>query len=215
MRTKALLLTAAVSAVGVASSMAQTVYSVNIVGYVNKTVGNGLSLIANQLNHTPNNGVATVIGTPAGPVTVSKFNPTAGNFDLAIYDADAGGWSDPTSMVLNPGQAAFVDNATGNPLPLTFVGEVQLNSTLNIKAGLDAYSSVIPQAGDLNALQFPTPPGPMTLFKFNGSAFDPFIYDLDAGGWSPGVPSVAIAEGFFIDNGATAFNWSRNFPVGP
>jgi hypothetical protein len=196
--------------------MAQSVYSVNIVGYVNKTLGTGLSLIANQLNHTPNNGVATVIGTPSGPVTVSKFVPATGNFDLAIYDVDAGGWSDPTSMVLNPGQAAFIDNATGSPLPLTFVGEVQLNSSISISKGLDAYSSVIPQAGDFNALQFPTPPGPITVFKFNGAAFDPFIYDLDAGGWSPGVPSVAIAEGFFIDNGSgVAFSWNRNFPVGP
>lgn len=218
MRTKALLLTAALGVAGIASSMAQAVYSVNIVGYVNKTLPSGLSMFANQLNATPNNRVSTLIPTAPGSITVSKFNRSAGNFDLAIFDPDAGGWNDPTSMVLNPGQGAFMDNASGAPLPLTFVGEVQLSSTVNIQTGLDIYSSVIPQAGDLNAIQFPTPPaGVLSLFKFNGSAFDTFVYDADSGGWSPSVPTVAIGESFFIDNPAANgnFPWTRNFPVGP
>jgi hypothetical protein len=217
MRTKALLLTAAIGAVGIASSMAQAVYSVNIVGYVNKTLPTGLSMFANQLNATPNNRVTTLIPTAPGSITVSKFNPATGNFDSAIFDTDAGGWNDPSNMILNPGQGAFMDNATGSALPLTFVGEVQLTSTVNIHTGLDVYSSVIPQAGDLNAIQFPVPPGSLSLFKFNGSAFDTFVFDSDAGGWSPSVPSVAIGESFFVDNPAStgAFSWSRTFPVGP
>src|SRR6478672_7317898 len=47
MRTKTLLLTAALAAVGVSSSMAQ-VYSVNVVGYVNKSVPKGFYMLANQ-----------------------------------------------------------------------------------------------------------------------------------------------------------------------
>ena len=96
MRTKTLLLTAALSAAGLLSASAQTaVYSVNIVGYINKTLGTGLSLIANQLNATPDNSVPTLFGTPAGSVTVSKFNKSRGNFDSAVYDPDSG-WSLPT-----------------------------------------------------------------------------------------------------------------------
>src|SRR5258707_15596446 len=59
MRTKTLFLTAAFSAAGMATSMAQTVYSVNIVGYINLPIVHGLSLVANQLNASPNNSVVS------------------------------------------------------------------------------------------------------------------------------------------------------------
>jgi hypothetical protein len=216
MRTKALLLTAAVGAVGIASSMAQAVYSVNIVGYVNKTLPPGLSMIANQLNATPNNRVTNLIPAPTGALSVSKFVPASGNFVAATYDTDAG-WDDPTSMVLNPGQGAFVDNPNP-PMPVTFVGEVQLSSTINIHSGLDIYSSPIPQAGDLNAIGFPAIPSgqQLALFKFNGSSFNNFSYDEEAGGWQPSVPTVAIGESFFIDNGQNpTLVWNRTFTVGP
>jgi hypothetical protein len=217
MRTKALLLTAALGVAGIASSMAQTVYSVNIVGYINKTLPNGLSLIANQLNHTPDNRVETVIGIPNGTVRVSKFNPAAGNFQLAVYDTDAGGWSNPDNITLNPGQGAYVDNVTGAPLPLTFVGEVQLTSSLSIHKGLDIYSSVLPQGGDLNQLQFPIPGAGLTrLLKFTGTSFTEYQFDSDVGAWNPAVPTLAIADAFWVDNAtADALTWARSFPVGP
>jgi hypothetical protein len=216
MRTKTLLLTAALSAFGVASSMAQTVYSVNIVGYINKTLPLGLSLIGNQLNHTPNNTVPTVMGSPAGFVTVSKFQAAAGNYLSSAWDPENGFWTDP-AMTMNPGEAVFVDNNSGGPLPLTFVGEVQLSSSLNIKQGLEAYSSVLPIAGDLNVLQFPVPAaGIVSLFKFNGTGYDGYSYDSENGFWGPSVPTIAIAEGFFVDNNSgAAMTWTRNFTVGP
>src|SRR6185369_17551314 len=65
MRTK-LLAAAAILAAGIASSMAQSnVYSLNVVGYVNRTfVGGGLfSLTANPLN-TTNNTLGGVFGLP-------------------------------------------------------------------------------------------------------------------------------------------------------
>jgi hypothetical protein len=215
MRTKALLLTAAIGAVGIASSMAQAVYSVNIVGYVNKTLPGGLSMIANQLNATPNNRVTTLIPAPTGPLSVSKFVPASGNFVTATFDTDLG-WDDPTSMVLNPGQGAFVDNPNP-PMPVTFVGEVQLSSTINIHAGLDIYSSPLPQAGTLNDIGFPAIPSGqlLTLFKFNGTAYTTFSYDEEVGGWQPIVPSVAIGESFFIDNPGATIVWNRTFTVGP
>jgi hypothetical protein len=46
-------------------------------------------------------------------MSVSKFNPTTGTFDQAAYDPDSGGWNDPTSMTLSPGEAAFLDNKSG------------------------------------------------------------------------------------------------------
>ena len=187
MKTKALLLAGAIGAAGIAASMAQPVYSVNIVGYVNLTIRSGLSMIANQLNGTPDNRVTTLIPAPPFALAVSKFVPASGNFVSATYDTDAG-WDDPSSMVLNPGQGAFVDNPNP-PMPVTFVGEVQLNSTINIHSGLDIYSSPIPIAGDLNDIGFPPipPDRQITLFKFNGTGFDNFSFDAEAGGWQPGA----------------------------
>ena len=54
MRTKVLLGLAAL-AVGLSTSIAQNVYSLNVVGYINITVaGGGYTLCANQLNNGTN-----------------------------------------------------------------------------------------------------------------------------------------------------------------
>jgi hypothetical protein len=150
---------------------------------------------------------------------VFKFNAATGNYDQSFFDPDVGAW-DNTSMVLNPGQGAFIDNS-GPPHSVTLVGEVQLNSTVVIHPGFDAYSSVIPRSGPLDAanMNFPTPGEAITVFRFNGTGYTQYFFDPDSAGWQPpnGVPSVNIAEAFFIDNSSatTALNWTVNFPVGP
>ena len=73
MRTKTLLLTAALTAAGVATSMAQ-VYSVNMVGYINQSIPQGFSMIANQLNASPDNKVTTLLPAPPASTSVFKFN---------------------------------------------------------------------------------------------------------------------------------------------
>ena len=62
MRTKTLVLAAVLSAAGIASSLAQAVYSVNVVGYINLTLKPGLNLITAQLKGT-NQNVNTLIAT--------------------------------------------------------------------------------------------------------------------------------------------------------
>jgi len=208
-----MLVSALLVAAGITTSTAQAVYSVNIVGYINKPLPHGLSLIANQLNASPDNKVQTLFGTPVASLTVFKFNPTSGNFDQAASDPDLG-WTDSTGMVLNPGEGAFVDNG-GDPFTLTLVGEVKLSSTVNIHAGLDTYSSVIPQSGPISTLGFPIPPAPLTVYKFNGRTFDSFAFDPDAAAWSPSEPSLNIGEGIFIDNAGALLAWTRTFTVGP
>jgi len=218
MRTKALLLAAALSAVGVASSMAQApVYSVNIVGYINKTLPTGLSMVANQLNATPNNSVQQLFGTPSGPVTVYKFNGVG--YNQASYDPDLGWDGGGATILLPPGSGAFADNQSGAALPLTFVGEVQLVSSNPVKPGLGVYSSVIPRAGTLDQLGFPVAPAnPLTIYKFNGTGYDQTSFDPDLG-WSTASglpPAVAISDAFFIDNqGNTDIPWNVSFTVGP
>ncbi len=208
-----MIVSALLVAAGITTSTAQAVYSVNIVGYINKPLPPGLSLISNQLNASPDNKVQTLFGSPAGQVTVYKFNATAGNFDQAAWDPDSG-WADATSMVLNPGDGAFVDNG-GDAFTLTLVGEVKLSSTVNIHPAIDTYSSVIPQSGLISTLGFPTPTAQVTVYKFNGTAFDSFAFDPDSAAWSPTEPSLNIAEGIFIDNTGPVLAWTRTFTVGP
>lgn len=191
MNARTVLLVATLSTVGMASAIAQTpVYSVNVTGYISHTIPHGPSTLANQLNASPNNTVANLLGSPAGAITVFKFNPATGNYDQAFYDPDSIAW-DNTTMVLNPGQGAFIDNS-GPDYPVTLLGEVQLVSSVIIHPGFDAYSSVIPRSGPLDTMNFPDFGCAFTVFRFNGTGYTQYFSDPDSGGWQPpnGVPSV-------------------------
>src|SRR5260370_29583257 len=87
MRTKTLVLTAAISAAALATSMAQ-IFSVNAVGYVKGTIpANNLILTANPLNQ-PNNDLNLILplkddGSQDG-VLIYRFNPATGAYRNAI-----------------------------------------------------------------------------------------------------------------------------------
>jgi hypothetical protein len=197
--------------------MAQSpVYSVNIVGYINKTLNSGLSLVANQLNASPDNSVATLMPNP-GAVTVYKF--VGSSFVGNAFDLD-NGWGDPT-MPLAPGEGFFIDNATGGPLQLTFVGEVALSKTVNLTSGLGIYSSTVPKTGTLDStpgtgLGFPAPTDNITVYKWTGSGYDGIAFDLDNGWPGPGGagPTLNISEAVFIDS-AIPIAWTQTLTVGP
>src|SRR5947209_7927276 len=91
MRTKTLLLVAALSAAGALTSTAQ-VFSVNMVGYINLNIPKNFSLIANQLNNQPNNTIATLLPAPPDGTVVYKFDPASG-FSSEAYDAGLHAWT--------------------------------------------------------------------------------------------------------------------------
>ncbi|HWN94592.1 MAG TPA: hypothetical protein VNT99_06150, partial [Methylomirabilota bacterium] len=98
MRTKTLLLSAAVLAAGLAASTAQSVYSVNAVGYVNIVVTNGYNLITNPLNGT-NNNINTIIPVAPQDSIVLRWSNQNQNFASADTYFDLGdpalnGWYD-------------------------------------------------------------------------------------------------------------------------
>lgn len=64
MRTKTLILSAMIGVAGIASSFAQNVYSVNVVGYINLTLTTPFSMIANQLDNLQGNLVKDLIPAP-------------------------------------------------------------------------------------------------------------------------------------------------------
>src|SRR2546426_805740 len=122
MRTKTLLLTAALTAAGALTSMAQ-VYSVNIVGYINLSIPRGFSMIANQLNATPDNTLETLMPTMPEGTIIYKFNPALrgglGAYDQYQWSADTSGWAPITANPPHPlptpnvGESFFF--ASGNP----------------------------------------------------------------------------------------------------
>jgi hypothetical protein len=207
MRTKTLLLTAALAVAGTLSSMAQ-VYSVNAVGYVNVNVPPGFSMIANPLNASTNTITALFGAAPDGTV-IYKFNPATGTYTSNLKDF--GEWSIPNDTLV-PGEGAFIRNNGTQPFTVTFVGEVmQGNLTNAIPNGFSIKSSMVPQSGQLDTvLGFPAVDGD-TIYRFNNTTGTYTSSVRDFGEWSTN-PVPAVGESFFVfKNGAAT--WTRQFSV--
>jgi hypothetical protein len=224
MRTKTILLSAILGAISGVSLMAQ-VYSLNAVGYINVTVPNGFSIIANQLN-TTNNNVSPLLDSQLGDgnhdgCRVYKFNGSSytglqvDSFNSPPWDGDA------PHTTMNPGEAVFFLNTTGAPFTITFVGTVlQGNLTNSIPAGFSLISSLVPQAGALDTslgltevdgdrvYQFVNSAG--AYQSYQGDSFNSPPWDAPNG--APLAPTVAVGEGFFYQAGG-AEAWVRNFSV--
>lgn len=211
MRTK-LLLGAAIIAAGAISAMAQNVYSLNVVGYVNRTCpGNGgFTLLANPLDSHTNtlNGVLAA-ALPTGS-KVLKWNGTS--FD--VNQKTATGWLPPTAgtKTLNPGEGFFVQTPNpGADLTLTFVGDVLQGSlTNNYTAAYTLSGNLFPDSGTLTSLGM-TPPTGDKIMLWNGASYN--IFQKTATGWLPPAgPSINVADGFFV-NAPAPFSWVRNVTV--
>jgi hypothetical protein len=223
MRTKTLLLIAAVGAASVASSMAQ-VYSVNAVGYVNKTVpGKGFALIANPLKATDNSIAALFAGVPDGTKVFKYIPGVGGGYKIAQFDELEGAFTpaDVAKMTVNPGEGVFVQNPLATPLTITFVGEVpqgQLDTTL--VPGFQIVSSQVPQAGTLTQLGY-TPADGDKVFQFitndtttpaNNQKYYISQYDDLGQEWAPPLKQLDVGEAVFLQK-LVAGKWSRNFNV--
>jgi len=220
MRTKTLLLVAAATAASVATSMAQ-VYSVNAVGYVNKTVPKGgYAMISNPLNAPTNTINALFAGVPDG-FQVYLYTPgsgyTAGNFDAlsGAFTPDA-----VANANLLPGQGVFVRNPSTSDVTITFVGDVpQGTLTTHLVAGLQIVSSQVPQAGPLDQLGFPaiakngaSDGDQVYQFVVSTQKYAMSTYDGLSDAYAPALPTVDVGEAFFVKK-VTASDWTRTFNV--
>ena len=202
--------------------MAQ-VYSVNMVGYINLNIPKGFSMIANQLNATPDNTVATVLANAPENTTVYKFTPlpAPAHYVTANFSADNPGWL-PANLTMNPGEGVFISvdpNFAPSGFTATFVGEVQLVSSTPVINGFSMLSSVIPQSTDLDSMGFPSREND-TVYRFNNvtSSFFTYNFSVDNPGWAPPLPTPNVGEAFFISGDPQFGNnrtWPRNFSVGP
>jgi len=218
MRTKTLLLTAALGVAGVASSMAQgTVFSVNAVGYVNTTVPKGFSLIANPLNNTTDNSIAGLFkngiqGTIPPGFAIYKFTGTGfaftswNDFDLEFQ---------PTSVAAQtvvPGEGVFVKNPNAAPVTITFVGEVMQGSLKNAyPKGLSIRSSQVPQAGTIEALGF-KPAENDQLYTYNSATQQYALNTYSFGAWEKALTTLNVGDAVFI-KAFVGGSWDRTFTV--
>ena len=160
MRTKALILSAAIVAAGVASSMAQSnVYSLNVVGYVNVTLKAGFNLVSVPLDNGSNNLINNILDDGAGGLLpdTSTLYPWAGSTygGLVSYATGAGWTPDGQVLATNSlpaGTAFFISLPKGSAATtVTFVGSVvQGTSTTKVLPGynlIGAASAVANYAG--------------------------------------------------------------------
>jgi hypothetical protein len=212
MRTKTLLCAAALAAGLATSALAQSnVYSLNVVGYYNVSMGaNQKVLLGNQLN-TTNNTLAGIIPNPPPLSQFFKFN---GGFATYQFDDVDLVWTPDGNVSLAPGEGGFFISPVATTL--TFVGEVRqgpLTNTLPMNTKV-IRTSIVPQAGrvttDLGL------PGQALdqLFTFNGG-FSTYQFDDVDLVWTPSEPTNQVGGAFFYikANGNTQTNWIRNFTV--
>jgi hypothetical protein len=207
MRTKTLLLSAAALAAGLASSMAQSnVYSVNVVGYVNKSFPAGaFLLIGNPLDDGTNTLNSALASLPAK--SQAQF------WNGASFDNYTKGGTWPAAPGIAPGVGLFVKSQTA--ITNTFVGSVAAPVGGSVTQALPAgvfvlVSSKVPYAGDLNDtnLNLIQLASKSQVQKWNGASFDNYTKGAS---W-PVNPGVQVAEGFFLKS-QTATNWVQNLPA--
>jgi hypothetical protein len=214
MRTKTLALLAAVAALGVTASQAQ-VFSVNAVGYVNKTIpAKGFALISNPLN-APTNTVEALFGgqVPDG-FQVFVWNTATKGFLFTSYSPDFG-W-DPITVAqteVKPGQGVFAKNPTAADVKVTFVGEVpQGTLTTALVPGLQIVSSQVPQAGTLTDLGYTAAQDDKVYqWSTTGQKYDFSQYDA-AFGWDPALKVLDVGDALFLSKTAGG-SWTRTFNV--
>lgn len=195
--------------------MAQ-VYSVNAVGYVNKTLVPGFNLLANPLRSTEANGnqIQNLFNSLPNNTAVYQFNAATSKFDIATKDPDFG-W-DPANVADNevlPGSGVFIRLPGTANQTVTFVGEVpQGTLSTPLPAGFSIVSSQVPQSGTATALGY-TAVGGDALYFWNKTAqkYDIIGYDVDFGFDKP-LPTLEPGDAFFLRK-TTAGTWTRTFSV--
>jgi hypothetical protein len=165
MRTKTLALSALLGMLGSASVMAQNVYSVNAVGYINVTIPPGFSIITAPLVASPDNTLNTLLpnlavnggNSPSTYAGLTVFKLTNGHFSEDVANSYSAGWVNGGTLTINPGTAVFLDSTfyplnSGHNYTTTFVGSVPSSAsgafTNVITPGINLVGSIIPVTGD-------------------------------------------------------------------
>jgi hypothetical protein len=235
MRTK-VLLCAAVMAASLASSVAQSVYSLNVVGYVNVTLPAGkYAVVANPLDATLGGTVANandsgnLFTNTAGNLNngskLQQFNSAITDYGPSInYSTITHKWA--STFPMPPGAAALFYNNGAADTVVTFTGQVP-QGTYNVASLTAAHyalvGSPVPMSGDLtNSTTFLglVPSNGDSLATFNSAITDWNVaakWSTITHKWSATATSaggIAPGQGFlYYNNGNTVNNWVSNFTV--
>jgi hypothetical protein len=199
--------------------MAQGVFSVNTVGYVNVTVKGGFNLVANPLkasNHTIGELFKNVQGGVPEGFQVFKYDPATG-FKSATYLFGEFSGSGVNETV-EPGEGVFVrvPGAATVEKVITFVGEVQTQAVNALPAGFSIKGSEIPIEGNVTALGFPAAASDQ-IFKFSPTTgYTTYTFDPFDAVWKRGnvveTPTLSPGEAVFVKKVAAA-NWNQSFTI--
>jgi hypothetical protein len=200
--------------------MAQNVYSLNVVGYVNKTFPAGqFVMVGNPLSNGAND-LATIIPNPPDSTLVNRWNATIQDLDPTqpTYFAATHTWV--PNPVIPPGEGFFV--IAGADFTNTFVGNVLQGSVANpvpIVGGgaFVAVANPVPVGGALsNVLS-----GYVATDSDLVNTWNVGLQDLDPGqetyfisthSWIP-PGNIPVGDGFFLIRSGGATTWTQNFTV--
>jgi len=210
-------MTALLGAASLATAAAQTVYSVNAVGYVNVTVpAGGFALLANPLN-LPTNDIPSVLPDAPANTVVYVYDAASSGFLVATKRASGSWTGNGATATLDPGKGFFIKNAGTAAMNITFVGEVmQGNLSLNYVSGFNLIGSLVPQTGKLETdLGYKATANDVVyLFDPTTQAYPATYTKRSSGAWTggSGEPSIPVANGFWL-KAAAAGSWTRSFSV--
>ena len=220
---KTLLIAAAALAASVISSQAQ-VYSQNIVGYVNQSIGGNAAytMLVAPLQTTNNvNNAEQLLPALQPNDNILVFN--GAGFDTYVF-VTSGLWIGPAgpgpAPTINAGSAFFYENNGSSTITNTYVGTVTLSNTVPFTGGA-AYNlvgSTAPIGTDLEStnLHLPLQPNDNVLL-FNGNGYDTYVF-VTSGLWigpaGPGpAPTVSVGQGFFYEDNSGPTNWVQNLII--
>jgi hypothetical protein len=209
-----MLMGAAAFAVGALSSSAQTVYSVNVVGYVNTVVYG-----TDYANVQP-----SLVGHPQYTMISNPLDNGSGNLIQDLFAAQGSGIYGDTAYIFNNGLQSFAPNLNSygwnvnSPIPPgsgmlfynvhktftnTFVGTVLQGNQTNVAIpGYSVISSIWPASGYLQNLGFTAGNGD-TAYMFS-QFLQSFGPQLNSYGWTGSTsPLVSGTYGPFITNGVS------------
>jgi hypothetical protein len=237
MRTKTMILSALLGALGSVSVHAQNVYSLNAVGYINVTLSPGFNIVACPLIATDPSGLNdNTISNLLGPNTngqykkwqIYNWNPTATPPTFVQESGTPSGWLNGGTNTIAPGQAVWIQNPSNGVSPtVTFVGTVPTGTLTNpIYPGYNLVGSIVPASGDMltNSIMLltnsVTPTKKDQIYTWNplssnftqyGAAGSPATWVV---GGDPVLPNVGT--GFWYESQSTATNyWVENYTVNP
>jgi len=227
MRTKTVLLSALLGALGSIAVNAQTnVYSLNAVGYINETIYPGYNIVSCPLIASPDNTLNTLLPPTNAAFKhwqVWTFTPT--NPAATQYTEDIGGlntWLSGGTETIAPGAAVWLYNPGANPSNVIFVGTVPTGpiSTPLYAGSYNLVSSAVPASGDIVTnpiMSFTNAAKHDQVWTFTPTNPPATQYTeyIHLASWGPGDPPLpTVGGGFWYYNGAVTNNaWVENFQL--